>query len=117
MQVGGGATPQTVNDINVMNFALRLENLESAFYQQGLASFTQADFQNSRQARRSADKIGANFLYISGIAQNEQDHVTTLIQTIYSLDGTPQAPDCYNFGFTSPDSFLGHWPKPSRTEP
>ena len=38
--VGGGATPQTVNDVNVLNFALRLANLEFAFYQAGLAMFS-----------------------------------------------------------------------------
>ncbi len=101
-------TPQTVNDINVMNFALRLENLESAFYQQGLGMFQPADFQNSATVQAiGGTKIGANiYSYITGIAQNEQDHVRTLIQTVYSLDGTPQAPECYNFGITNADSFL-----------
>jgi len=35
------------NDINILNFALRLENLESALYQQALATFVPRDFQNS----------------------------------------------------------------------
>ncbi len=101
-------TPQTVNDIAVMNFALRVENLQSAFYQQGLQMFKPADFQNSVTAQTiGGTKIGANlYSYISGIAQNKQDHVNTLIQTVYSLDGTPQAPECYNFGITTVDSFL-----------
>jgi hypothetical protein len=108
MQVGGGATPQTVNDVNVMNFALRLANLESAFYKQGLAMFTAAAFQNSATVQAiGGTKIPATlYSYISGIAQNEQDHVTTLILNVESLDGIPQAPDCYDFGITTADSFL-----------
>jgi hypothetical protein len=101
-------TPDTSFDITVLNFALRLANLESAFYQQGLAMFKPADFQNSMTVQTiGGNKIGANiYSYISGFAQNEQDHVTTLIEVVYSLDGTPQAPDCYNFGITTADSFL-----------
>jgi hypothetical protein len=101
-------SPQTTNNINVMNFALRVENLQSAFYQQGLEMFRAADFQNSVTAQTiGGTKIGANlYSYISGIAQNEFDHVNTLIQQIYSLDGTPQVPDCYSFGITTVDSFL-----------
>ena len=32
-------TSTTTNDISILNYALRLENLESAFYSQGLATF------------------------------------------------------------------------------
>jgi hypothetical protein len=102
------ATPQTINDISVMNFALRVEYLQSAFYQKGLAMFKPADFQNSVTSQTiGGTKIGANiYSYLTAIAQSEQDHINTLIQTIYSLDGPPQVTDCYNFGFTTADSFL-----------
>jgi bacterioferritin (cytochrome b1) len=102
------STGSTTNDINVLNFALRLENLESAFYQQGLAMFAPTSFQNSVTLQTiGGTKIGANlYSYIGAIAQNEQDHVTKLIQTIVSLGGTPQPVDCYNFGITTADSFL-----------
>ena len=101
-------TPQTANDVMVLNFALRLENLESAFYQQGLSMFSAADFENSTTVQTiGGTRIGANlYSSIGEIAQIEQNHVTTLIQTVYSLDGTPQAPDCYNFRITTADSFL-----------
>lgn len=101
-------TPETVNDISVMNFALRMANLQAAFYQQGLQMFKAADFQNSVTVQTiGGTKIAANlYSYIQGFLQNQQDHITTLIQTVYSLDGTPQAPECYNFGITTADSFL-----------
>jgi hypothetical protein len=96
------------NDINILNFALRLENLESAFYSQGLATFAPKDFQNSATIQRfGGTKIGANvYSYISAIAGHEQAHVTKLIQTVASLGGTPQPVDCYNFGFKTADDFL-----------
>jgi hypothetical protein len=100
-------TPQTSFDITLLNFALRLENLQSAFYQQGIGMFTPADFQNSMTAQAIGGSIAANiYSYLSQIAQIEQSHVAALIQLVYLLDGTPQAPDCYNFGFTTADSFL-----------
>lgn len=98
----------TTNDINILNFALRLENLESTFYQQGLAQFSPANLQNSVTVQTiGGTKIGANiYSYLSAIAQNEQDHVARLILVIGSLGGTPQPVDCYNFGITTADSFL-----------
>jgi hypothetical protein len=96
------------NDINILNFALRLENLESAFYSQGLATFAPKDFQNSVAVQQlGGTKIGANiYSYLAAIGRHEQDHVTKLIQTVQALGGTPQPVDCYNFGFKTADDFL-----------
>ena len=55
------STGSTTNDINILNFALRLENLESAFYNQGLAMLAPRDFQNSAAIQAmGGTKIGAN---------------------------------------------------------
>jgi hypothetical protein len=96
------------NDINILNFALRLENLENAFYSQGLATFATKDFQNSATVQGiGGTKIGANiFSYLQGIAQNEADHVVRLTQTVVAMGGTPQPIDCYAFGFKTADQFL-----------
>jgi bacterioferritin (cytochrome b1) len=102
------STGTTTNDINILNFALRLENLEATFYQQALAMFTPANFANSAALQTiGGTKIGANIVsYIEAISQNEQDHVTKLVNTIVGMGGTPQPIDCYNFGITSADTFL-----------
>jgi rubrerythrin len=107
-QSTGTATSNTTNDINLLNFALRLENLESAFYSQALATFASKDFQNSVTLQAiGGTKIGANiYSYIQGIAQNEADHVLRLTQTIVAMGGTPQPIDCYAFGFKTADQFL-----------
>jgi hypothetical protein len=106
--VGGGATAETVNDVNVLNLALKLANLEYAFFQKGLAMLNESDFLSSSAVQTiGGRKVGANlFSYINGMARNAQAHVATLIQTVAILDGPPQAPDCYSFGITNADSFL-----------
>lgn len=102
------ATPQTTNDIGIFKFALRLEYLQAAFYQQGLSMFKEADFQNSATVQKlGGSKIGARiYSYISAFALNELDHIAAIIKWIGLLDGQPQPPDCYNFGITTVDSFL-----------
>jgi hypothetical protein len=102
------STGSTTNDINILNFALRLENLESTFYQQALAMFTPANFAGSVALTTiGGTKIGANIVsYLEAISKHEQAHVTTLVNTIESMGGTPQPLDCYNFGLTTADSFL-----------
>jgi hypothetical protein len=107
-RVARAQAPSTTNDINILNFALRLENLESAFYSQGLATFAPKDFQNSAAVQTiGGSKIGANlYANLTAIGKHEQDHVTTLIQSIVAMGGTPQPVDCYNFGFKTADDFL-----------
>jgi Ferritin-like domain/PKD domain len=108
MRAQSSGTGSTTNDINILNFALRLENLENAFYNQGLAAFALKDFQNSVAIQTlGGTKIGANlYSYLTAIGQHEQTHVSTLTQTISSMGGTPQPLDCYAFGFKTPDDFL-----------
>src|ERR1043166_2065780 len=93
------------NDINLLNFALRLENLENAFYTQGLAMFGPRDFQNCAAIQAmGGTKIGANvYSYLSAIGKHEQDHVARLNQVVSAMGGTPQPLDCYNFNFTTAD--------------
>src|SRR3984885_1126896 len=101
-------TSTTTNDISILNYALRLENLESAFYSQGLATFAPKDLQNSVAIQTiGGTKVGANvYSYLQAIGQHEQAHVAMLIQTISGMGGTPQPIDCYNFGFQTADQFL-----------
>jgi hypothetical protein len=101
-------TGSVTNDINILNYALRLENLENAFYTQGLATFAAKDIQNSAAVQAiGGTKIGANiYAYLTAIGKHEQDHVAKLVQTIIGLGGTPQPIDCYSFGFKTADDFL-----------
>jgi hypothetical protein len=83
--------PSDKGDLDILNFALTLEYLESAFYKKGLATvkFT-----------------GTNKAAITEISGNEDAHVTTLTGTIKDLGGTPVAAPTVVFPFTTEASFL-----------
>jgi hypothetical protein len=81
------------NDIDVLNYALTLEYLEAAFYQQG----------------NSAGLLsGIEEQYLSTIQSDEEYHVQALTDTIKKLGGSPVAAPGVDFGgaFDSRDSFL-----------
>jgi hypothetical protein len=85
-QEGGG-------DVDILNFALTLEYLESAFYNQGL-----------QKAGLSGDAKS-----LAGeIRDNEVEHVAALTKTIKSLGGMPVKAPAVDFGnaFANQKSFL-----------
>ena len=99
--------PGTSSDIDILNYALALEHLESAFYVQGVARYTAADYNNSIYAPVFGSKITSNFVpYITAIRDHEVAHVSTLQQVIQGLGGTPVQACTYNFGVNSASDFL-----------
>ncbi len=101
------ATPaQPVTDLDILQYALTLENLENAFYK-GLSKFTTNDFQTSSSLQPFGGKITSNVFSLLGeIGIHEQQHVDTISGVIKSLGGTPVPPCTYNFGYTTADDFL-----------
>jgi hypothetical protein len=77
-----GATP-TDDVISVLNFALTLEHLEAAFYNQGIAKSGLIPANNSS--------------YLGLIARDENAHVKFLQTVITSLKGTPVTAGTYDF--------------------
>jgi rubrerythrin len=86
-QEGGG-------DVEILNFALTLEYLEAAFYEQGLAEVGDL----SGDAKSLATEIGSN----------EAEHVEALTATIEQLGGTPVEAPGVDFGnaFANQKAFL-----------
>ena len=78
-------------DVDILNFALTLEYLESAFYAEGLKKA-----KLSGDAKKLATEIG----------DHEQQHVDALTQTIKKLGGKPVAAPGVKFPFTDQKSFL-----------
>lgn len=85
--------------VDVLNYALTLEHLESAFYRDGLAmigvdGITALGFQASV------------FDSLSAIGEHEAAHVDTLTDVIGQLGGEPVAEGTYDFGYTDASGFL-----------
>lgn len=86
-------------DADVLNFALTLEHLESAFYRDGLAEFGEAGITDlGFQA--------SVFANLSEIAAHEAAHVEVLTGVVTDLGGTPVEEATYDFGYTDAASFL-----------
>jgi len=94
-------------DLTLLNFALSLENLEAAFYTQGLAQFSSTDFNNSTFIQNFGSVISGDvYAYLSLIRNHETQHVRSLQALITSLNGTPIKPCTYNFGYKTADDFI-----------
>lgn len=86
-------------DADILNYALTLEHLEDAFYRQGLANFTEADF---KAAGYGSDVYGR----IKTISSDEATHVSFLTSALTAAGAKPVAECTYAFGVTSVQSFL-----------
>lgn len=111
-----------LTDFDVVQFALFLEHLENAFYREGLATFTSADFQSGLRVFRDANDTNEGSLATSGIlfvngtkvrdavqrvSEHEAAHAEDLAGLLTSLGATPVV-ECsgYNFDFSSVESFM-----------
>ena len=80
---GGGSTQADTGDVEIVNYALTLEHLEAAFYQQVIDSGQIKDQQVADLAMR--------------IGENEQEHVDALTATVEQLGGKPAEAPKTNF--------------------
>jgi len=95
---GAAATRQTnpdpkegTDDLQILNYALSLEYLENAFY----AKVLEADL-----------FTGSTLEAIKGFAQNEREHLATVLATVEKLGGKPVAEPKTNFPLGSPTAVL-----------
>jgi Ferritin-like domain len=88
------ALAQGGGDVDVLNYALALESLEFAYYDQGLKEVSGLDTQLKRLATEIRD--------------NEKEHVDAIKATIKDLGGKAAAAPMVDFGnvFASKGSFL-----------
>jgi len=98
------ATPATQENpfespVDVLNYALTLEHLETAFYRDGLATFTTEDIE-------ALGFLPGVYDSLTEIAAHEAAHVETLTAVITDLGGEPVEEGSYDFGYEDAAGFL-----------
>jgi hypothetical protein len=89
----------TSGDGLILNFALTLEYLQRAFYESGLANFTEQDFEN-------ASFEDTFYPDLQQIHFDEQSHVSFLHNTLVAANIQPTAALGYDFPYTDVSSFV-----------
>ena len=94
-------------DVDVLNYALSLEQLEDAFYQDALDRFEVADFVEAEPLADFDESFRrAMFDYVGVVAEHESTHVDVLTQAVELLGGDPPAAGTYDFGVETVADFL-----------
>jgi rubrerythrin len=84
------------SDLDVLQYALTLEHLETAFYRDGAGLYD-----------HGVDGFGNSINdFLAQIGAHEAEHVAVLTQVITDLGGEPVAEATYDFGYTDAASFL-----------
>jgi rubrerythrin len=89
--VGRALAMAESGDVGILNFALTLEYLESAFY---------------KEAKSRAGASGDLKSLINTIARDEEEHVGALTETIKKLGGKPVAEPKFDFPYSGTAGFL-----------
>jgi hypothetical protein len=97
----------TGTDIDVLNYALTLENLESAFYRGALERFDEGDFVDADVLQSFDERTRrAFFEYVGVVAEHEATHVEVLTQAVELLGGDPAQEATYDFGYQTVAEFI-----------
>ena len=106
---GGVGTPGNTGDIDVLNYALTLENFEAAFYVEAVNTFSEAEIEDALASRGIGQSLSSTgYQRIVEVRDHEVTHVQTLRQVIQSLGGNPVPPCEYDFsgGLTDVPTFI-----------
>jgi rubrerythrin len=105
---GNGSGSEDVSDIEILNYALGLEHLEYAFYDDFLDSHSEDEVENSAVAKYFARPTlrYSTYQQIQDVRDHEEAHVEALSRTIEDLGGTPIEPADYEFPYDTIEEFV-----------
>ncbi|PSP41826.1 hypothetical protein BRC68_14070 [Halobacteriales archaeon QH_6_64_20] len=93
--------------MDILNYALTLEHLEAAYYNEFLDEYSESDVERSDVAAIFAnDSLRySTYQFVQAVRDHEEAHVETLTQTIEDLGGDPVEPAEYEFPYDSIEEF------------
>ena len=102
---GDGSAP---SDIEILNYALGLEHLEYAFYDDFLDSHSEGEVENSAVAKYFARPTlrYSTYQQIQDVRDHEAAHVEALTGTIEDLGGTSVEPAEHEFPYDTIEGFV-----------
>jgi hypothetical protein len=98
---------EDISDLDVLNYALTLEQLEAAYYNEFLDEYSESEVERSEAARVFADPGSRFGTYqrIEAVRDHEEAHVEALTATIEDLGGEPVEPLEYDFPYETVEEF------------
>ena len=103
-----GENSDDVSDVDVLNYALTLEHLEAAYYNDFLDNYSESEVERSEVARYFARPTlqYSTYQQIQDVRDHEEAHVEALTETIEDLGGTPVEAAEYEFPYSSIQEFV-----------
>lgn len=104
---GGDGQARGADPVDVLNYALTLEQLEATFYEEGLDQFNPTEFQEAEFASACQNEVDETIhARLIAIRDHEQAHVDVITATINDLGGDPVTGIEFEFPYENVDEFV-----------